>query len=350
MDFAKAQPTYGPSCDMSATPPHQPVPPTPENIGRAAEILRQGGLVGLPTETVYGLAANALDEQAVARVFEVKGRPKFDPLIVHVADQTAVDALVTNFPEAAERLASRFWPGPLTLVLPKSAAVPDLVTAGSPSIAIRIPRHPVALAVLQEAGVPVAAPSANPFGRISPTTAEHVHEQLGGKLDLILDGGPCVVGVESTVLLLQESEAVLLRPGGISLEQLERELGTVRVATAADHQAATPLLSPGRLPQHYAPRTPLVLAEMVESPASRFAAEGARVGLLAFTTPLLATGYAEVEVLAPTGELRDAAAGFFAGLRRLDALGLDLIVAQVFPEIGLGRALNDRLRRAASRG
>ncbi len=318
-------------------------------IARAAEILRAGGLVAFPTETVYGLGANALDERAVARVFEVKQRPRFDPLIVHIADVDRVERLAADFPPKARRLADRFWPGPLTLVLPKKPVVPDLVTAGCPTVALRIPDHPLALEFLRAADVPVAGPSANPFGRISPTTAEHVREQLGDQIDLILDGGPCRVGVESTVLSLTEDKPVLLRPGGTTLEEIEELIGKVTVSVDEhENSQAIGLLSPGTLRQHYAPRTPLVLRTRDTACAGEgVTAKGARMGLLAFGSGGDATSFARVEMLSQEGNLREATANFFAALRRLDAAGLDLIVADLFPERGLGRALNDRLRRAA---
>lgn len=320
---------------------------TPSEIARAAECLRRGELVAFPTETVYGLGANALDQQAVAAVFDAKGRPRFDPLIVHVAELAAARRLVAEFPIAAEKLAEHFWPGPLTMVVPKAEVIPDLVTAGCATVAIRVPAHRVARELLRLADVPVAAPSANLFGRISPTTATHVYEQLGDSVAVILDGGPSEIGVESTVVLMTTERPVLLRPGGATLEEIETVLGAkVVVPTQADLAGNTfELQSPGRLPQHYAPRTPLVLGKSNGKSAKTHTAQ--RVGLLAFRVPADGGEYAMVETLSPRGDLREAAANFFAALRRLDAAGLDLIVAEPFPELGLGRALNDRLHRAA---
>lgn len=316
-------------------------------IAEAAKVLRAGGLVAFPTETVYGLGANALDEHAVARVFEAKERPRFDPLIVHVAAVDWVARLATDFPTEAQELARRFWPGPLTLVLPKTPVISDLVTAGCPTVALRIPDHPVALGLLRAVDLPIAAPSANLFGRISPTTAAHVAEQLGDRIDLILDGGPCRVGVESTVLQLGPAGPVLLRPGGTTLEEIEAVVGPVKlpVPRADGGQDDSAPASPGMLPQHYAPRTRLIV--QTQSTGSVAEHPAGRIGLLAFQTAPPAGDYARVEVLSPTGDLREATAKFFAALRRLDAAGLDLIVARTFPETGLGRALNDRLRRAA---
>jgi len=318
-------------------------------IARAAALLRAGGVVAFPTETVYGLGANALDERAVARVFEIKGRPRFDPLIVHLSGVEGVSRLAAEFPPTAQKLAEEFWPGPLTLVLPKTPAVPDLVTAGLATVALRVPDHPMAQELLRAARVPIAAPSANPFGRVSPTTADHVREQLGGQVELVLDGGPCRVGVESTVLAVTAAGVSVMRFGGTTLEDIEAVVG--KVAMKPEHNPAAPsagLASPGTLPQHYAPRTPLIVREFEAT--GNFAGVGTparRVGLLAFRSPRDVAQFDRVEVLSPAGDLREAAANVFAAMHRLDAAGLDLIVAELLPEQGLGRAINDRLRRAA---
>ncbi|HVV98721.1 MAG TPA: L-threonylcarbamoyladenylate synthase [Planctomycetaceae bacterium] len=313
------------------------------DVARAAEILRQGGLVAFPTETVYGLGAHALNPTAVARVFEAKGRPWFDPLIVHIADRSQVATLATDFPPVAIKLADRFWPGPLSLVVPKTPQVPDLVTSGLPDVAVRCPDHPIARELLRESGLPLAGPSANLFGRISPTTAEHVAEQLGDRVDYILDGGPCRVGVESTVLHITPEGVRLLRPGGVPLEDIERLIGPVLRPQTSETEAQ-PQAGPGMLLQHYAPRTPLVIDGNVAD-----LAQGRRVGVLAFRAPQDVPDGVALEVLSPIGDLREAAAGFFAALRRLDAQQLDLLIGESFPEEGLGRALNDRLKRAASK-
>ncbi len=315
------------------------------DVKRAARILRTGGLVAFATETVYGLGADALNTGAVARLFDVKNRPRFDPLIVHVADVSRLEQLTTSVPETARKLAERFWPGPLTLVLPKTEAVPDLITAGLSTIAVRIPDHPQALELLRTADLPVAAPSANPFGQLSPTQAEHVADQLGDRIDYILDGGPCRVGVESTVLQLSDDVPLLLRPGGLPVEQIESLIGPVRVAEEAEQPTTHTRPSPGMLPKHYAPATPLV----VQSANVPLLSTAARVGLLTLQPVDETSQFTSVEVLSPSGDLTEAAAGFFAALRRLDAEQLDLIVARPFPEHGLGRALNDRLRRAAQK-
>lgn len=253
------------------------LPATSENIKKAAEIIREGSLVAFPTETVYGLGADALNPHAVARIFEAKNRPCFDPIIVHIAEFSQVRRLCSSADKRAKKLMERFWPGPLTLVLPKSQIVPDIVTAELPTVAVRMPSHPVALSLTKEAETPIAAPSANPFGYLSPTTAAHVREQLGDKLDLILDGGRCPIGVESTVIFLAEGKVLLLRPGGLALEDIENVIGKVEIPPP------NPLrpLSPGQLPKHYSPRTPIRLLTNGKLEFEK----GKRVGLLAFTLP-----------------------------------------------------------------
>lgn len=305
---------------------------------RAAAVLRGGGLVAIPTETVYGLAANALDPQAVARIFAAKERPYFDPLIVHLADESWWPRVAREFPPLARELARRFWPGPLTLVLPRSDAIPDLVTSGLPTVGVRVPDHAVTRALLEKADLPVAAPSANPFGRLSPTTAEHVRQQLGHRIDHILDGGPCRVGVESTILQMTEGQAILLRPGGVPLESLEAAIGPIAIRTGPSTTAPA---APGMLDSHYAPRTPLrIVAELPEDP-------GPGTGAILVGRTTAPAGYAMGECLSATGDLVEAAAQFFQALHRLDRAGLKVILAVPFPDYGLGRALNDRLKRAA---
>lgn len=301
-------------------------------IRRAAAILRRGGVVAFPTETVYGLGADALNPEAVARLFEIKRRPRFDPLIVHVADPRHLSKYARADDPRVAPLVRDFWPGPLTLVLPRRPIVPDIVTAGLDTVAVRMPDHPVALRLIRAARVPVAAPSANPFGYVSPTTAEHVREQLGDAADMILDGGPCRVGVESTVLSLAGRRPALLRPGGVSVEEIEKRIGPVK------RGGSKRIESPGQLLQHYATRTPM----------RRLGARRpkGRVGLLAFRRSR--PGFEAVEVLSASGDLREAAARLFSAMRSLDGRGLDAIVYEPVPEKGLGRAIMDRLRRASA--
>jgi L-threonylcarbamoyladenylate synthase len=313
------------------------------DIARAASLIREGGLVAFATETVYGLGANAYDVRAVGRIFEAKDRPTFDPLIVHVGNRAWVESVAATVTPLAQCLIDAFWPGPLTLVLPKTDRIPDLATAGLPTVGVRMPSHPSAVELLRQANVPIAAPSANRFGHVSPTRAEHVAEQLGDRIDYILDGGPCTVGVESTILDVTGAQPVLLRPGGLPLEAIEALIGPVRLIEAMS-AANEPQPSPGRLLRHYATRTALVIADAEESPPSI-----ARVGLLTLAAKSDDEHYAAIETLSPAGDLAEAAANLFAAMRRLDARGLDLIVARLVPEVGLGRAINDRLRRAAHR-
>ena len=332
-------------------------------IQKAARIIQEGGLVAFPTETVYGLGADALNPYAVAAIFEAKSRPQFDPLIVHVGDLRQAEILVRKFPPRAVMLAEKFWPGPLTLVLPKSPRVPDIVTSALPTVALRVPRHPLALDLIRESGCPIAAPSANRFGQVSPTTAGHVRESLGDQVPLILDGGPCTVGVESTILSFAGDHPVLLRLGGTPLEEIQSLIGPVQVQTTAVEkplargpqtegqalgargQGSQPQngprpLSPGQLAQHYATRTPLVLEESLES-----LPEG-KIGFLGLKEPPDPSLFAAVETLSKKGDLREAAANLFSAMRRLDEKGLDLIVAHPVPHEGLGRAINDRLYKA----
>ena len=318
--------------------PLTPIPPRiePATIGAIAEAARlilQGRLVALPTETVYGLAADAGDDAAVAAIFAAKDRPEFNPLIVHVPGGAAADRLGV-LDARAVGLIQRFWPGPLTIIAPRRppARLSLLVSAGLDTVALRAPAHPVAQALLRFCGRPLAAPSANRSGRVSPTTAAHVVESLGGAVDLVLDGGPCRIGLESTVVDLTGPAARLLRPGAVTQEELEAELGSLEIG-GTDARPA----SPGQLPSHYAPRLPLRLDAM---------SVAADEALLAFG-PAPPLGAMVTLNLSPRGDLAEAAAHLFAHLRALDRSGARAIAAMSVPERGLGRAINDRLRRAA---
>ena len=314
-------------------------------IVAAADRLRSGGLVAFPTETVYGLGADASDDRAVARIFEAKGRPSFNPLIVHAPDLAAHRAWAL-FDDRALRLADAFWPGALTLVLKRTpdAPVSRLVSAGLDTVAVRAPDHPVAQALMCEAGCPVAAPSANRSGRLSPTEAGHVEASLGKAVDLVLDGGPSPGGLESTVLSLTGEAPVLLRPGLVTHESIESVIGPVQAADpapATESPPNSPLESPGRLATHYAPRAPLRL-----NAGAAIAAD--EVSLAFGSAP--ASGYATVRNLSPAGDPVEAAANLFRLLHELDALEPAAIAVAPVPEDGLGAAINDRLRRAAYRG
>jgi L-threonylcarbamoyladenylate synthase len=322
--------------------------PTEKNLNIAAEVIRQGGLISFPTETVYGLGANALDALALAKIFEVKQRPYFDPLIVHIADRQALESLCLIPDSRAEKLMTEFWPGPLTLVLPKKDNVPDLATSGLATVAVRIPAHPVALKLIRLAGVPIAAPSANPFGRLSPTTALHVQGQFAAGIEYIIDGGSCAVGVESTIVSLVGPDPVLLRAGGIPREEIEALIGPIFISDEIREKPQ----APGQLAGHYAPRTQLRLQELPRSDLQNQSSGKARRGLLAFQSLPINKDYTAIEILSPTGNLREAAANLFACLHRLDKMGLDYIEAENLPMTGLGLAIMDRLRKAAvgSRG
>jgi L-threonylcarbamoyladenylate synthase len=316
--------------------------PTPNALLRAVQILREGGLLGLPTETVYGLAADAENELAVRRIFAVKGRPSTHPLIVHLGAAEALGSWVTHVPEEAKTLASAFWPGPLTLVLPRSSRASDAVTGHQGTVAVRVPAHPVALAVLGAFGGGLAAPSANHFGRVSPTRAGHVVADLGRDIDLVLDGGPCSVGVESTIVDLSGPEVAVLRPGGVPQEALEAALGRRLVLRPAGDVRA-----PGMLPSHYAPRAGLVLATRAEAVAraSLLKQEGRRVALCG---PEGLTVPAGVVHLSAPEEVPQLARALYDLLRSIDASGVDVAVVVVPNEEGLGVAVLDRLRRAAA--
>lgn len=327
-----------------------PAHPYGDAIHEAARILRAGGLVAFPTETVYGLGANALDEDAIQKIFTTKGRPSFNPLIVHVGTTEAAQALVTRWPDAAGYLASRFWPGPLTIVLPKRSLIPDLVTAGLQTVAVRVPHHPVALSLLRTADVPVAAPSANPYTRISPTTAEHVRLGLGSGVDLILDGGATPVGIESTVVDMTGDRPRLLRPGTISREDLESVVGSIASPEPQlDEAAARP--APGMVRQHYSPRGELRLfyehqRDSMAAMVRKFAAEGEKVGGLLFRALDAADAPLEHTVLMPD-EPGAYAARLYSALHEFDAHGCTLIVADAVPERSEWAGVRDRLARAA---
>jgi L-threonylcarbamoyladenylate synthase len=349
------------------------LPVTDENIRIAAEALRAGKLAAFPTETVYGLGADAFNPRALAAVFEAKGRPRFDPLIIHIADLAALDRIVQIGPRDRElrrrfeALAARFWPGPLTLILPKRREVPGLATAGLPTAAVRFPAHPAAQALIRLSTGAVAAPSANPFGCLSPTRAEHVREGLGDRVDIILDGGPAAVGVESTILDLHGDPPRLLRPGGIPREGLEEILGPLAPGPDAAGSAGDVsgvfsgppetgpegLPAPGLLKSHYAPRTPLRVHSRGEMLALAYNPGEAYLFFDGSSRdPWIAAGHIPrdpgIRVLSVRGDLAEAAANLFDLLHDLDGLGRSLIRAERVPGTGLGLAVNDRLCRAAS--
>jgi L-threonylcarbamoyladenylate synthase len=353
------------ACEWIEAHPH-PRQYFEEITDSGAEALKRGELTVFPTETVYGIGADARNPEAVARIFEAKQRPLYDPLIVHVSDAVQVERLVPELPEKARSLMEEFWPGPLTLVLPKDESVPDIVTAGKGSVAVRMPSHPLALRLIAKAGLPVAAPSANLFGRTSPTTAAHVLNQLEGSFEVLIDGGTCRVGVESTVLSLLEDPPRLLRAGGLAPEEIESLIGPISypegssgtaesgeenggaVAAGADSanesaSAGTGEESPGLLPDHYAPVTPLRMVDSIEEYR-----RNERVAKLLFS------GSCEGcrgpwTVLSPRGEVREAAVRLYHAMQELDSSGVELIVAERAPDRGLGHAINDRLQKASEK-
>lgn len=343
-----------------------PENPDPVSIARAAECLRAGGLVAFPTETVYGLGVNALDRTAVQRLFTAKQRPATDPLIVHIGSIESLPALVARVPASVATLADRFWPGPLTLVLSRSEAVPDEVTAGLNTVAIRIPLHPVARALISAAAIPVAAPSANLFSRPSPTQASHVLDDLDGRIDLVVDGGATTIGVESTVLDLTSEIPIVLRPGAVTLEMLRDALGNVRVFPETGRNVSTDasaaMMSPGMLEKHYSPRASLTLYEgettavlpALVGTAHKELANGRSVAIIAVEEDAngLAALALDQRVLLRTLGSQDAPATIartlYATFRELDASGVDVILVRGFPAVGLGTAVQDRLRRAAA--
>lgn len=309
----------------------------------AASALRRGELVAMPTETVYGLAGHALDPQALAAIFAVKRRPQFDPLIVHALDKSMVSEFVASFPAGSEALMEKFWPGPLTLVLPRTHRVPDLCTSGLPTVAIRIPAHPVARELLRVCGFPLAAPSANPFGGLSPTRAEHVSQAFRDGIHMILDGGPCDVGIESTILGWENDKPVILRAGGIPIEDLEKVCGPIQKKS----NVTTSPNAPGMLPWHYAPQTRLQILPGLAEQLPLESRQG--MGLLRFTEQGSTRGFAAVETLSPSGNMHEAAARLFSCLHRLDAMGLKGIWTESVPLIGLGIAIMDRLQKASAK-
>lgn len=309
------------------------------DIHYAAQLIRDGKIVAFPTETVYGLGADALNALAVARIFELKERPSFDPLIVHIADLADISRLTRTTDNRIQLLAKAFWPGPLTIILPKSSLIPDIVTSGMDTVGIRMPANPIALALIREAGCPVAAPSANKFGQLSPTLAKHVAKQLPD-VDYILDGGQSEVGIESTIISLNDRGFEILRHGSITREEIEEIIPFY----ALPDEEKTNIVSPGMLKSHYSPGKPMYILDAdYKEPTDR-----SRMGLLSYKGENTG-GYACVETLSPTGDLKTCAINLFAAIHRLEESDIDCIVSQTVPEIGIGIAVMDKLRKAAYR-
>ena len=312
------------------------------DILQAQHLLEMGEIVAIPTETVYGLAGNAYNKHIVSKIFAIKQRPIFDPLIVHASSIAQVKSFVSDWPAKAYQLAQHFWPGPLTMLLPKKSIIPDIVTAGSEKVAVRIPDHPLTLPLLQALAFPLAAPSANPFGYISPTTAQHVNDQLGDQIPYILSGKACKLGLESTIIGFEQSLPIIYRLGSIPIEAIEQVIGPVNLMDATNQ----PTKMPGTLLRHYSPHKMLKIGD-IDSLISQY--KDQRLGILAFDQYYQGVNPQYQFLLAPhTGSLEEAATNLFAGLRKLDQMPIHLILGAYVPDIKLGRAINDRLTRAAA--
>jgi len=314
-----------------------------KDIETGAAMLANDQVIAIPTETVYGLAGNALSISAVAKIYEIKNRPLTNPLIIHLPDTKQLNKYVKNIPAIAVKLAEYFWPGPFTLLLPKNNTIPDIVTAGLPDVAVRIPSHPMAIQLLRKLPFPLAAPSANPFGYISPTSAEDVKRMLLGKIDYILDGGLCAKGIESTIVGFDGDTPIIYRVGAISPEAIKKIAGKVEIN---DKHTAVPV-SPGMLPSHYAPNTSLYLTSNVGALLKIFPETG--TGILAFRNPYPFIPVDNQEVLSLTGNLDEAAHNLYKAMHRLDSLNLERIIAERVPNVGIGIAINDRLEKASNK-
>lgn len=315
-----------------------------QDISQAKRILEASKLVAIPTETVYGLAGNALNAVAVASIFETKNRPSFDPLIIHVPSLEMAENYVRDIPNPLRKLAEKIWPGPLTLLLPRKDTIPDIVTSGLERVAVRVPDHPLTLELLSLLEFPLAAPSANPFGYISPTSPQHVEAQLGEKISYILDGGKCKVGLESTIVGMEGDEIVVYRLGGLEISEIETLVGKVKVKS---HSSSNPQ-APGLLESHYAPTRPFILGDLNEMiPA--YHSRGVDLAVLSLDKTFSAISSEKQIALSSNGDMKEAATHLFAAMRTLDETNASVILAELMPEEGLGKAINDRLKRAATK-
>jgi L-threonylcarbamoyladenylate synthase len=310
------------------------------DISKAIELLNKEDVVAIPTETVYGLAGNIYSEKAIRKIFQVKQRPLFNPLIVHIPSIDHLEKIAREFPVKAQKLAEAFWPGSLTLILPKRLNIPEIVTGGKDTVGVRIPNHPVTLSLLKQLSFPLAAPSANPYNRISPTSSDHVKAYFENTLSMVLEGGECKNGIESTIIGFENNEAILYRLGGISVEDIEKIIGKIQIRNKSD---TTPN-APGMLAKHYAPKTKMFLLDdldkFIENNKSK------KIGILKFKENLNTASVEHIEILSKSGDLKEAASKLYSTLHKLDSLNLDLIVAERFPDVGLGKSINDRLERA----
>jgi L-threonylcarbamoyladenylate synthase len=310
-----------------------------KDIQKAAQLLIDNQLVAIPTETVYGLAGNIFSEKAIKNIFSTKKRPFFNPLIVHIPSVASLDDIVTHIPEKAKLLAAAFWPGAMTLVLKKSNKIPDLITAGKDTVAVRIPNHPVTLALLKQLSFPLAAPSANPFGCISPTEAAHVERYFKNDIQMVLDGGSCANGIESTIIGFENDEPIIYRLGALPLEAIETVIGKVFIKNKEEENPD----APGMLARHYAPKTTTFLVADVLSEVKKHS--GKKIGILVFKSSLNDKNITEI-VLSKEGSMQKAASNLYAAMHKLDSENLDIIIAERFPDVGLGNSINDRLQRA----
>ena len=310
------------------------------DISKAIELLNKEDVVAIPTETVYGLAGNIYSEKAIRKIFQVKQRPLFNPLIIHIPSIDHLEKIAREFPVKAQKLAEAFWPGSLTLILPKRLNIPEIVTGGKDTVGVRIPNHPVTLSLLKQLSFPLAAPSANPYNRISPTSSDHVKAYFENTLSMVLEGGECKNGIESTIIGFENNEAILYRLGGISVEDIEKIIGKIQIRNKSD---TTPN-APGMLAKHYAPKTKMFLLDdldkFIENNKSK------KIGILKFKENLNTASVEHIEILSKSGDLKEAASKLYSTLHKLDSLNLDLIVAERFPDVGLGKSINDRLERA----
>lgn len=311
-----------------------------KDIQKAITLLTTDNLVAIPTETVYGLAGNIYSEKAIKSIFETKKRPFYNPLIVHIPSLTILENIVSHIPETAKQLAAAFWPGSMTLVLPKKNNIPDLITAGKTTVAVRIPNHPLTLELLSKLPFPLAAPSANPFGSISPTKAKHVEAYFKNDIQQILDGGSCTNGIESTIIGFKDNTPIIYRLGALALEDIEAVVGEVIIKNKADNNPT----APGMLDRHYAPKTKTILSRSIMEEIKNF--EDKKIGLLSFKTTIKNTSITKQISLSKTGNLQEAASNLYNALHELDYLELDVIIAEKLPDFGLGKSINDRLKRA----
>ncbi|WP_338359773.1 L-threonylcarbamoyladenylate synthase [Yeosuana marina] len=311
-----------------------------KDIVKAIEILNNDDVVAIPTETVYGLAGNIYSEKAIKKIFQVKQRPLFNPLIVHIHSIEKIHDIVSEFPDKAKILANAFWPGSLTLILKKKSNIPDLITGGKDTVAVRIPNHPVTLSLLKQLSFPLAAPSANPFNRISPTSSLHVEDYFKNTISMVLEGGECKNGIESTIIGFENNEPVLYRLGSISIEDIINVIGQIKIK---NNKEIAPN-APGMLAKHYAPKTKTYLVNDVENFVKNY--QNKKVGILRFSEDIHSINVVHVEILSKTGDLKEAASRLYNSLHKLDNLNLDMIVAEIVPDFGLGKSINDRLERA----